>query len=56
MIPAESVPETDGYRGPQGGFIDGITFDGKKPNAYLSSFKIGLKKGQRVSASGVTGG
>ncbi|OGB24993.1 MAG: nitrate ABC transporter substrate-binding protein [Burkholderiales bacterium RIFCSPLOWO2_02_FULL_57_36] len=24
-------------------FIDGIAFDGKKPNAYVDSFKIGLK-------------
>ena len=32
-----------GYRKPQTGFIDGITYDGKKPNAYLQQFKIGLK-------------
>lgn len=24
-------------------FVDGIAFDGKKPNAYIDSFKIGLK-------------
>jgi len=24
-------------------FIDGVTFDGSKPNAYIDSFKIGLK-------------
>ncbi|HSG33969.1 MAG TPA: CmpA/NrtA family ABC transporter substrate-binding protein [Sphingomonadaceae bacterium] len=53
-IPAASVPETDGFRGPQGGFIDGITFDGKKPNEYLSKFAIGLKQGQKVTASGVS--
>jgi nitrate/nitrite transport system substrate-binding protein len=35
--------KTDGYRGPQGDFIDGITFDAKKPNEYLGKFKIGLK-------------
>ena len=35
--------KTDGYRGVQDGFIDGIKFDAKKPNAYLSQFKIGLK-------------
>jgi nitrate/nitrite transport system substrate-binding protein len=34
---------TDGFRGVQGGFIDGISYDGKKPNAYLKQFKIGLK-------------
>ena len=54
-IPAAAVPETDGFRGPQSGFIDGITYDGRKPNEYLAKFRIGLKQGQRVSASGVTG-
>jgi nitrate/nitrite transport system substrate-binding protein len=32
-----------GFRPPQTEFIDGITFDGTKPNAYLDRFKIGLK-------------
>jgi nitrate/nitrite transport system substrate-binding protein len=54
-IQATAIPETDGFRDPQGGFIDGITYDGRKPNDYLSKFSIGLKQGQRVSASGVTG-
>ncbi|MAC59829.1 MAG: nitrate ABC transporter substrate-binding protein, partial [Novosphingobium sp.] len=54
-IPAAAIPETDGFRGEQGGFIDGITYDGKQPNGYLAKLKIGLKKGQRVTASGVTG-
>ncbi|WP_205466628.1 CmpA/NrtA family ABC transporter substrate-binding protein [Novosphingobium sp. BW1] len=54
-ISADDVPETDGFRGEQDGFIDGITYDGKQPNAYLAKFKIGLQKGQKVSASGVTG-
>ncbi len=54
-IPAEAVPETDGYRAPQSGFIDGITYNGREPNAYLASFDIGLKQGDRVSAAGVTG-
>lgn len=56
VIPSASVPETDGYRGEQGGFIDGIIYDGRKPNEYLTKFRIGLKNGQRVTASGVTGG
>ena len=55
-IPADSVPETNGFRGEQGGFIDGVTFDGSKPNAYLAKFPIGLKQGQKVTAAGVTGG
>jgi nitrate/nitrite transport system substrate-binding protein len=32
-----------GYRPPQPEFIDGITFDGTRPNDYLASFAIGLK-------------
>ena len=43
---AEEFPAFDsesGYRAPQTEFIDGITFDGTQPNAYLSSFPIGLK-------------
>ncbi len=33
----------DGFRAPQTHFIDGVTYDGKKPNDYLKKFKIGLK-------------
>jgi len=43
---AEDFPDFDkesGFRAPQTEFIDGVTFDGKKPNAYLESFPIGLK-------------
>ncbi len=32
-----------GFRPPQKEFIDGITYDGKKPNKYLEQFSIGLK-------------
>ena len=53
-IPEGSVPETDGFRSPQGGFIEGITYDGRKPNDYLTKFEIGLKSGDRVTASGVS--
>ncbi len=35
--------KTDGFKGPQDGFIDGIVYDGRKPNDYLNKFKIGLK-------------
>ncbi len=35
--------KSDGFRGPQSGFIDGIVYDGKKPSDYLKKFKIGLK-------------
>lgn len=40
---ATDFPTTDGFKGEQGGFIDGITYDGRKPNAYLAKFRIGLK-------------
>jgi len=32
-----------GFKAPQSEFIDGITYDGTKPNEYLSKFKIGLR-------------
>jgi nitrate/nitrite transport system substrate-binding protein len=35
--------KSDGFRGPQDGFIDGIVYDGRKPNEYLRKFRIGLK-------------
>lgn len=54
VIPSESVPETDGYKEPQSGFIDGVTYNGKAPNAYLAEFTIGLKKGQKVTSAGVS--
>lgn len=37
-----------GYRAPDAGFIDGITFDGRQPNAYLAQFPIGLKGDERA--------
>ncbi len=44
---------TDGYREPQSEFIDGVTFDGRAPNAYLEQFAIGLKGDDRVEGSAV---
>jgi len=38
----------DGFRKPQTGFIDGITYDGRKPNEYIDSLKIGLKGKEKV--------
>ena len=40
--------DSDGYRQPQSDFIDGITFSGRAPNAYLDSLEIGLKRGQSL--------
>jgi nitrate/nitrite transport system substrate-binding protein len=48
------VEETDfpwdstGYREPTAEFIDGVTYDGTKPNAYIDSLPIGLKTGDSV--------
>lgn len=36
-------PMTDGYRPLTKDFIDGIEFDGRKPNDYLRKFPLGLK-------------
>ncbi len=43
VIEASEVPETDGYREPDNGFIDGVVFDAKAPVAYLGQFSIGNK-------------
>ncbi|NTT87720.1 CmpA/NrtA family ABC transporter substrate-binding protein [Tabrizicola fusiformis] len=40
--------DPDGYREPTSAFIDGIVYDGTKPNAYIDSLTIGLKSGQMV--------
>jgi nitrate/nitrite transport system substrate-binding protein len=38
----------DGFKKPQTEFIDGVTYDGKKPNEYIEKFKIGLKKDSKI--------
>jgi len=40
--------KSDGFRAPQKEFIDGVVYDGRKPNEYLRKFKIGLKGNQTV--------
>ncbi len=37
-----------GFKPVEKSFIDGIPYDGTKPNAYLSKFPIGLKEGQKL--------
>ncbi|MFT4519219.1 MAG: nitrate/nitrite transport system substrate-binding protein [Halioglobus sp.] len=37
-----------GFRAPQTEFIDGMVFDGTKPNGYLQQFPIGLKGDERI--------
>jgi nitrate/nitrite transport system substrate-binding protein len=36
-----------GFKGPEDGFIDGLVYDGRKPNDYLKKFKIGLKGNEK---------
>ena len=48
--------DTQGYRAPTSEFIDGIAYDGRKPNAYIESMKIGLKGRQTVEGNAVVGG
>ncbi|MDF1792685.1 MAG: CmpA/NrtA family ABC transporter substrate-binding protein [Thalassobaculaceae bacterium] len=47
--------DSDGYRAPQSEFIDGVTFNGRTPNAYLELFPIGLKGEERVVGNAVSG-
>ncbi|MGX5219528.1 CmpA/NrtA family ABC transporter substrate-binding protein [Pseudomonas segetis] len=43
---ASDFPAADesGFRAPTHEFIDGLTYDGRKPNAYIEQMKIGLKQ------------
>ncbi|TLP44899.1 ABC transporter substrate-binding protein [Cohaesibacter sp. CAU 1516] len=47
--------ESDGYRAPTpaADIIDGVAYDGKKPNAYLDALTIGLKTGEMVEGSDI---
>jgi nitrate/nitrite transport system substrate-binding protein len=52
----EDVPwSTDGFKAPTKDFIDGMEYDGRKPNAYIDRFSIGLKGGQKVEGGNVSG-
>ncbi len=42
-IPAEDIPDTDGYKPATESFIDSNPFDGKNAIAYINSFEIGNK-------------
>jgi nitrate/nitrite transport system substrate-binding protein len=39
----DEVPKTDGFKLPTKDFVDGVEYDGRKPNDYLRKFTIGLK-------------
>jgi nitrate/nitrite transport system substrate-binding protein len=43
--------DTNGYRAPQDEFIDGVMFDGRKPNDYLTRLPLGLKGAQTVGTN-----
>lgn len=43
LLKPADLPETDGFKPADSGFIDGVTYDGRQPNAYLRQFAIGLK-------------
>jgi nitrate/nitrite transport system substrate-binding protein len=45
--------DADGYREPTADFIDGVSYDGTKPNAYIDSLTIGLKASQTVAGGEV---
>jgi nitrate/nitrite transport system substrate-binding protein len=51
--PATAFPESDGFRTYTAKAVDGVAFDPRKPSAYVASFTIGLKAGQKVTATGV---
>ncbi len=55
---AEFPFDTDGYREPTpaADIIDGISYDGRKPNDYLNSLSIGLKGEQKIDGNEVVGG
>ena len=51
LADAKDFPDFDsetGFKPVESTFIDGITYDGTKPNAYIDSFDIGLKTGQKL--------
>lgn len=53
-IAAADVPfGSDGFRAPTSDFIDGVSYDGRSPNAYIDSLKVGLKSGETVSGSSI---
>jgi nitrate/nitrite transport system substrate-binding protein len=55
-IKKEDVPwDSDGYKASTKDFIDGIEYDGRKPNAYIDSQPIGLKGQQKIEGVNVVG-
>lgn len=46
---------SDGYKPATKDFIDGVSYDGRKPNAYIDSLKIGLKGNAKIEGAEVVG-
>jgi nitrate/nitrite transport system substrate-binding protein len=42
-ISESDIPKTDGFAAVDTGFIDGVAYDGRKPNDYLRSLAIGQR-------------
>jgi len=50
-VQADDFPDftsETGFKPPQTEFIDDVTYDGRKPNAYLEQFDIGLKPDDKL--------
>ncbi len=43
----------DGYKPATKDFIDGIEYDGRRPNDYINKFAIGLKASQKIEGGNV---
>jgi nitrate/nitrite transport system substrate-binding protein len=52
---AEFDLASDGFRAPTKDFIDGIEYDGRKPNAYIEKLSLGLKGAQKIENGNVVG-
>ncbi|OUR75378.1 nitrate ABC transporter substrate-binding protein [Alphaproteobacteria bacterium 46_93_T64] len=48
--------KSNGYRAPTTAFIDGIEYDGNRPNDYINAHSIGLKSQETIEAGAVVGG
>lgn len=45
----------DGFRPANKDFIDGVEYDGRKPNAYIDKLVVGLKGQQKIESGDVVG-
>ena len=49
------ISTSDGFRAPTKEFIDGVEYDGRKPNAYIEKLALGLKGQQKIESGNVVG-